>query len=119
MSARDLLLDLTATRDDLPVQIVLKNGMNIVCPRRCKIELDPDIGAEALESFQGDGDPDLLVGMLVMPVPGGQQHLVKCLFDPDDISAVVFLPEEALPKISNDRPPVPRGGRTPSGLVIP
>lgn len=114
---RELLLTLTETRNDLPMQVVLKNGMQLVCPRRATIELDADIGKSGIEAFTGDGDPDLLVGTLLMPGQGGQAHLVKALFDPDEVVVAVFLPEEALPKITNDRPP--RGGRTASGLVIP
>ena len=71
------------------------------------------------QSFRTERYAEYKAGRSETPAPfQGQVSLVKAVFDPDEIVSVVFVPEENLPKVGNDRPP-PRGGRTPSGLVIP
>lgn len=124
MSFRSFLTDLTENNTAVPAQLVLKNGMQIVMPRRLSRELDPEIPSMAVVNKDRDQEnyPELFVGMVIAPTggPGGQVSLVKAVFDPDDVSSLVFVPEENLPKLQNDKTPAPRnGGRTASGLIIP
>jgi len=122
MSFKTFLTELTKNKKTVSAQVALKSGANLVCPRRVNLDDDPEVGAVGYEAAFDDlkhEEPTIFVGMVLMPDPKtGQTHLAKAFFDPQDVAVIIFIPEDALPKIGHDRP-VPRGGRTAEGLYIP
>lgn len=122
----EILAKLTADKKAFTGQVMLRNGMQILTPRRIDPSQDPEwatvrdvVGVRDTNPYD---DPRFYVGLLVAPgaTPHAPAQFIKILFDAIEAVGLIAIPEDQLPKVPSDKSvSTPGGNRTKGGLVLP